>query len=296
MHTFGKILIWLTIPAAIAAVVFMSRMIQVRNEWTKKVAALEADNEATEKNLADLRKEVADSTRELDILSFAWNQYWNDINVGALPANNTTVNAALGKAETKHADNAELPVLQAFEIGPDGTLYIGPFLATKMEDNRTEFTPTWKVRGGDVERWNRPGAKWRWRAIIPSPYTEQFVELQDRLIRADQILGDRNKNLEIQNSLLAAAQQRLKGNLQMLGADPEKPETTGLVDAVAAEEETRNATVNELDRLRRAMSAEYKRRNVLADDNRRLMRRLPQPTKTEPQQKAGVAAKISETN
>src|SRR5262249_9885626 len=153
---------------------------------------------------------------------------------------------------------------------------------TKIE-GAAELKPTWRLREGDGGHWNHPEAKWRWRGTIPAPNTGQFVELQDRLVRADQILSDRNKNLEIQNSLLAAAQQRLKGNLQKLGVDAEKPDNTGLVDAVAKEEETRNATWNELDRLRRAFSAELKRRTTLMADNRRLMQRLPQPAKTEPE-------------
>jgi hypothetical protein len=51
MHVFGKILIWLTIPAAIAAIIFMSQMIGVRNDWAKKISALEKQNATDEQNL-----------------------------------------------------------------------------------------------------------------------------------------------------------------------------------------------------------------------------------------------------
>jgi hypothetical protein len=302
MHVFGKILIWLTIPAAIAAIVFMSQMITLRNEWTKKVEQLEKDNLAEEKKLHELRKEVDEVKMEYDLLALSWNEYWPEIGINAAPGDGEGVEAALGKNDIGFQDGADvpLPVLHAFEpAGDDATRYVGPFLATTIKDASSQYKPTWRPRPGDAERWNTQGSKWRWRAVIPAPYGERFVEIQDRLIRGDQILEDRNKNLEIQTTLLAAAEERLKLNLQQLGVDQEvgQAEVTGLVDAVANAEEERNAAWHELDRLRRALNVETKRRVALAADNRRLMQQLPQPAKgSQPAQKAGVAVKDSKTN
>jgi hypothetical protein len=145
---------------------------------------------------------------------------------------------------------------------------------------------------------NVAGANWRWRGVIPAPHAENFVDLEDRLVQADEMLEDRNKNLQIQNTLLAAAEERLKLNLQQLGAEQEvgEAELAGLVDAVAVAEDERNVAWHELDRLRRAMNVEFKRRSALAADNRRLMQQLPRPQKSEPEKKPGVAVKDSTTN
>ena len=38
MHTMGKVGIWLVVVAAVAATMLTSKLIQVRNGWTKKAS------------------------------------------------------------------------------------------------------------------------------------------------------------------------------------------------------------------------------------------------------------------
>ncbi|MEX2287205.1 MAG: hypothetical protein WD648_08960 [Planctomycetaceae bacterium] len=299
MNVFGKILVWLLIPAAIAGIVLSARVIEERNKWTKQVAALQSANESLAASLESKRKELNDLQSEFNLVVLSWDRYWNDIPTSLSPATpNSVIARELGKnLGLDKAPNAEAPLLNAFQPVGDGTYrYVGPFRAGAIQDVQTELTATWRPRPGETDTWRAVDSRWRWRGLIPSPNTERFIDRQNALIYADQTLSEREKHLAIQTKLYEAAQSRLKGRLQELGVDEGQPATAGLAGAIAAEEQARNAEWLELDRLRHALSNEIKRRDVLTAENNMLRKGLPGADESESQPRSDVAVKIQPTS
>jgi hypothetical protein len=119
--------------------------------------------------------------------------------------------------------------------------------------------------------------------------------MQNLLIYADQTLTERDLHLAIQTELNAAAERRLKTRLQELGVDEGQPADAGLMGTIAAEEQLRDKALQELDRLRRLLSGETKRRDALAEENIKLAAGLPQPSGSEGQPKSDVAVTVQPT-
>lgn len=301
MHTFGKVMIWLTAILGIAVVILSGRVIQKRNEWMDKVAKARVANEDLAKKLEERKLESSRLKAEYINQMLLWDRYLTDIPVtlqgtAADPILDVQAGSTqgIGVPETP-----EKPVLHLFMPKAEGGyLYVGPMQVTTPRENQSGVKPTWGVRPNDQPTWR--SGNWRVRTMIPAPYVDQFRRLQDALAEADTQLADKKKNLAIQTNLVAEAQKHLKVRQEeLLGfenppemaeiLDPE--ESKGYVAALALEEQERDADLAEVDRLRRAIKEQYRKQERLVARNARLAASLPGAQVPAAEPKAQVSSK-----
>lgn len=301
MHTFGKVMIWLSAILGIAVVILAGRVVQKRNEWMDKVAKARVANEDLSKKLEERKLESSRLKAEYINQMLLWDRYFTDQQVAlAGTAADPTFDLQLGTSSGIGVpETPEKPVVHLFMPRAEGgSIYIGPAQASSLQENRTALKPTWGVRPNDQPTWR--SGNWRVRTMIPAPYVDQFRRLQDALAEADTQLADKQKNLAIQTNLVAEAQKHLKVRQEeLLGfenppemseiLDPE--ESKGYVAALAIEEQERDADLAAVDRLRRAIKEEYRKQERLIARNARLAASLPGAQAPAAEPKAEVSRK-----
>ena len=167
---------------------------------------------------------------------------------------------------------------------PDGTfIYRGDFVATTVREGQSILQPNWRIRPGDTEGWQ--GGTWRWRTFLPSAYPNQFDEYEQALLQKDELLADRQQTLDIQKQLIQSATDQLKQREAELVGGPQLPQEEtldlefrqGLTAALEELEETRNGELISVDRLRRSVRDLRRKIEAVQEENRELVRQLPQP-------------------
>ena len=101
--------------------------------------------------------------------------------------------------------------------------------------------------------------------------------MQKSLSFADQLLAEKQRELEIQTDIVARSQEQLKQRQAELLGDANDAKQVGLSSLIETEETARNQALYELDRLRRELRAEVLRQQALVEENRQLEKGLPQP-------------------
>jgi hypothetical protein len=297
MNIWGKVLLGLVILGAGAATALTARMVEVRNSWLKQNQNLREANIENVKQIASKEAELEKVRNDLKVALLNWGTPVTGfpIQPGAgAGAINLQVgmrnNIISGEARQMPDGSAgQNPLLHAFRPADDGNgyAYVGPLRPQSITDTNTTAVPVWTVRSGEADPWNAQTQQWRvWPRVPPGAVT-QFMDLQARLIKADESLASKDKYLEIQQALLDEAKKQNQVRRQeLLGPEnpPESPEpldgmeyTHGLLAAMEAEEEARNVLLAEIDRLRRELKASYARLNGLRDDNLKKVQQLPQP-------------------
>lgn len=284
MHILGKIMIWLTVLAAVAAIYFSTRLLAVRNSWTQQVQKLKQENEANDKTLAQRQREVEELRHRLEHTMLAWGRYWSGVD--AQPTAQGTVEAGVGSNQGLAKDEAGTPpLIHSFVLNEDGSSeYAGAFRAATIQPDAAAFVPSWRVRPGDPQRWS-PG-KWRYRTLIPTPYQSRFVEFDTDFALVDQKLEFQRNNLATQTELADEAQANYDARLAELKGDPVAPMndslppeyTEGLIAVAGAEEAQRDQVWADVDRLRRQRNQLYETMQKLKAANAQLAQRLPQPS------------------
>jgi len=77
MHILGKILVWLLFPTAVVGLALMSRHLQIKNSYTKKLAALKSDVAQNQKALEEKEERASQLAAEYDRLMQHWQAYWD---------------------------------------------------------------------------------------------------------------------------------------------------------------------------------------------------------------------------
>lgn len=278
MHLTGKILAWLLIPLILVGMVFTAKLVKVRNSWTAK---LEKDKQ----EYAKLAPQVVDAQFALEKAQADWHratEAWGNYFEKGVTTN--VINAA-GDLDVTLGTQQLQPGqwLYGFEIRPEGSIYRGDFFVAEVRQANSLLRPNWRVREGDTEGWQ--SGLWRWRAMIPSSYSNRFDELQQAILRQDELLADRLQTLAVHQELITAAQEQLKLREAELVGGPELPQEDsldpefrhGLVAAVEVLTEQRNAELLAGDRLRRTVRDLNARIQKTQTENLELVSRLPQP-------------------
>lgn len=289
MHKMGLVGVWLVVVAALASTILTSRLIQVRDSWTKKLVGYQ-------KQLATTRPKIADLTEELSLLEAErfrarelWGDYWKDVPTAVQPGGMGTVVANIGIAV--QAANArdvvvhDKQTLYGFEMLPDGKVaYRGDFTVLTARDQQSQLQPNWGVRPEDVQTW-QPEAKWRWRVLIPPTYQPNF-DLQILAInKADDVLTDRKKILDNEIKLEAQARDQLKLREAELVGGPQLSKDPGIgeeyragyIAAIEQVEEARNSVLLKVDELRHRLRAVQHEVDRIKQGNLELAKRLAQP-------------------
>ena len=96
MHVSGKVGVWLVAVAALVAAVFTSRLIQIRDGWSKKNTAYLAQLQATRPKIANLAEELALLEAERFRAKELWGDYWKEVPTVVQPGGSGTVVVNIG--------------------------------------------------------------------------------------------------------------------------------------------------------------------------------------------------------
>lgn len=282
MHTMGKVGIWLVVVAAVAATMLTSKLIQVRNGWTKKASVAREEYRALVPKLAELQEQLdaleGDRFRALEL--------WGN----SSPPVPTTVQAqgALVVDLGTNSGITEKKVVYGFEVLPDNSVvYRGDFTVATARDVQSQLTPNWKVRNQDGATWQ--SSKWRWRNQLPSAYQQNFDKQILLLSQREDDLAVWRRSQDVQTKLVAQSQEQLKlREAELVGGDQLSKNAAdavehreGLVAAVEQVEESRNQVLTKVDDLRRKLRTVQTDVDRLKALNVELTDKLPQPEKVQ---------------
>lgn len=276
MHRLGVVFIVLIVVGSLAAVALSAKLLSVRNSWAKSVADLRAKNEQNAQEIAEKQRRLQQMRGELARTMLGWDKYWTDVDIGLanldegiVQSGNLGRNHGLGVPE-----RPEQPVVFLFRPTPESQfVFAGPFQAIEIRENQAAFQATWRVRSGEPQSWS--SGSWRVRSLVPSSRVDRFMELQGKLTLADELLAQKERNVSLQDQLIATAQRDLIFRTEELIGGGEQPGEAGLLSAIEAEERERNAALAEVDRLRRELNTAVARRKSLIQQNLKLANQLP---------------------
>jgi len=278
----GKVGIWLVVVAAVAATMLTSKLIQVRNGWTKKASVAREEYRALVPKLAELQEQLdaleGDRFRALEL--------WGN----SSPPVPTTVQAqgALVVDLGTNSGITEKKVVYGFEVLPDNSVvYRGDFTVATARDVQSQLTPNWKVRNQDGATWQ--SSKWRWRNQLPSAYQQNFDKQILLLSQREDDLAVWRRSQDVQTKLVAQSQEQLKlREAELVGGDQLSKNAAdavehreGLVAAVEQVEESRNQVLTKVDDLRRKLRTVQTDVDRLKALNVELTDKLPQPEKVQ---------------
>jgi len=285
MNIWGKVFVWLVVPAALAAMVLTTQMLGVRNSWWKQVLAQEERIKQNEELLKQKRMELAAARAAYDRTMLGWDRYWTDVNAQPAGDGQGGLVLSLGAADlvTRDADgNEAVPLVYAFQPTAEGGYkYVGEFKAAQLD--RGQFLPNWRFRPGDDADW-RAGANWRVRTMIPAAERTRFSDLEVRFAIADEALSARQADVQRQEGLARLAAEHLalrvgeiEGFEELQGKEAELPLEViqGTLATLLAEEEIRNQLLAEVDRLRHELHETTKKFSDITRQNEQLAQSLP---------------------
>ncbi len=282
MHALGKVGVWLVVVAALAATMLTSKLIQVRNGWTKKAFVAREEYRALVPKLAELQEQLdgleGDRFRALEL--------WGN---SSQPVP-TTVQAqgALVVDLGTNSGITEKKVIYGFEVLPDNSVvYRGDFTVATARDVQSQLTPNWKVRNQDGATWQ--SSKWRWRNQLPSAYQQNFDKQILLLSQREDDLAVWRRSQDVQTKLVAQAAEQLKlREAELVGGEQLSKNAAdavehreGLVAAVEQVEESRNQILTKVDDLRRKLRTVQREVDHLKALNVELTDKLPQPEKVQ---------------
>ena len=286
MHVMGKVGVWLVVLAALAASVLTSKLIQVRDGWTKR------DVEARDKYRALIPQiaELEQTYSGLESDRFRALELWGNSSapVQTKVQAQGVVEIDLGTGNGSAIGVAEKKVLYGFEVQPDNSvIYRGDFTVQTANNQQAQLKPNWIVRTEDVAEWKT--GLWRWRNQLPSAYQQNFDTQLLLLSEREESLASRRLSAEIQTRLLAKSEEQLKlREAELVGGDQLSKDPAvdvefreGLVAGVEQVEEARNQELTKVDDLRRRLRAVQSRVDDLQKRNVELTNKLPQPVKAE---------------
>jgi hypothetical protein len=282
MHKLGHVGVWLVVVAALFASYFTSKLIQVRDSWTKKDVTARNQYRDLVPKIAELQDQLSalegEKFRALDL----WGNSW--------PPVQTTVQAQGALVIDMGTNNGitEKKVIYGFEVQPNNSvIYRGDFTVATANNAQAQLQPNWKVRAEDAASWK--SGLWRWRNQMPSAYQQNFDKQLLLIGETEDALGDRRQSVDVQTRLLAQSQEQLKlREAELVGGEQLSKDPAvdvefreGLVAAVEQVEEARNLALTKVDGLRRTLRGVQSKVDELQKLNVELTNKLPQPMKAE---------------
>jgi hypothetical protein len=265
MHITGKLLGVVLVFAAVFGFVFAARLVDVRGKWLDQFQKVRERNEKIAPELAAARLEREEARAELERESLRWERYWNN-EVGQYIPRSGTLNLNAG---AQNGITSKM-TLYAFALGqPNDPKYAGAFSVFQLQPNLTVLKPVFRVRQDDAQNWT--AGNWRLRSMIPSSFASTISGLEAELTVADELLVKQQSNLDMQSKLVDDAKLQRDVRLgELLGGGNANPNVRGLVTEITEADDQRNASLFEVDRLRRDISAAEQHIAGLIRDNNQL--------------------------
>ena len=265
MHITGKLLGVILVFAAIFGFVFAARLVDVRGKWLDQFQKAKEKNEKIAPDLVAARLEREEARAELERESLRWERYWNS-QVGQFIPRSGTLNINAGA----QSGISQKMTIYAFSLEkPNDPKYAGAFSVFQLQPNLAVLKPVFRVRQDDAQNWT--AANWRLRSMIPSSFASTIAGLEAELTVADELLVKQQSNLDTQARLLEDAKlQRDVRVGELLGGGNANPKLQGLVAEITEADDQRNASLFEVDHLRRDISAAEQHIASLIRDNNQL--------------------------
>ena len=282
MHTLGKVGVWLVVVAALAASTLTSKLIQVRDGWTKKDVAARDQYRAIVPKVDESQEQF----RALEGERFRALDLWGNSSAPVQTA--VQAQGVLVIDMGTNSGLAEKKVIYGFEVQPDrSVIYRGDFTVMSARDVQAQLQPNWKVHADDAATWKT--GLWRWRNQLPSAYQQNFDKQLLLLGETEDALSDRRQSVDVQTKLLAQSQEQLKlREAELVGGEQLSKDPAvdvefreGLVAGVEQVEEARNQILTKVDALRRKLREVQGHVDELQKRNVELTNKLPQPVKAQ---------------
>jgi hypothetical protein len=294
MHIFGKIMAWSVLLAAIAGTILMSRQLQVRNSYTKKLRDLKQQNVASTKTIEDKDAELNRLDAEFQRVMHDQLAYWDKVSgIPNEPGGSIGMGVGLQHGIGITAANPQAAKQTAkrrnrlhvyFQPDPKGpAVYVGPFDLSdrpgELGQTTARMYPSWKPRPGQLRidnpaNWPKGLNVYRIRMAAPTRYTTVFRELYLQLddIARDIVAANVDKKLA-EDQLKAADAEVTQYRVIIAGNDG----TGGMLAELSKAQDDRDAVLGFVDRLRRELKIEVDTRTQLVGANKDLIKKLPQP-------------------
>jgi hypothetical protein len=263
MHIAGKLLGVVLFFTAATGFIFAAHLVDVRGKWLDQFQKIKQKNDEVAPKLAEARVKREEARAELERETLRWDRFWPN-EVGQFIPRSGTLNINAGSQN----GIANTMTLYAFPLNKNGApSYVGAFNVFQLQPNLAVLKPAFRVRPEDVPNWN--AGNWRLRTMIPSSLASRIAGLEAELVVADELLAKQQSNLETQTKLVTAAHdQRDERIAELLGGGNANPAPPGLVAEITQADDQRNASLLEVDRLRREINtAEQHVRRLIQQNN-----------------------------
>ena len=295
MHVLGKVLAVFAVMGAIASVIFTTKVLHVRNEWTRKVNDSRAQYEKTVDPLDVAQRRLSRLEHQWRRISHSWGPAWDNLQVLPIPpADPNAPNATYlidirGLGTTSGLKPGQ--IIHAFAPSADGgRFYVGPFRVADVRDQQTRAAADWPLRQSEKNDW-RPaalfwqiGGPWRVRGAVPTAETETLIHYAQMLIKKDEQYAATVAYRDAQNEAVKVAQEHRAYREKELHGDDSLEDRRdvlpdylidGLVKAVANADENRNDTQLVVDELRHELKRLYDDVVAIQKRNRQRAATLP---------------------
>lgn len=278
MHTIGKVFLGLNLLLVIGAVLLTSRLISTRNYWMQQVSQREQQIRTNNEQIAQKEKELAGLQADLVRQRMTWDTMLLAPNCRANPDGTVIVGAGQNVGFGVVPQDAPPPVVHVFV--PQGTqsVYLGPFRIAEVGPAQSQLAPMFRIQANEPQEWT--AGNWRLWQMVPSDAPSRVVDLTSEIVEKLEVVASREDTLALQQKAVDQAQAHLEGRRRELLGNPQAakiegvPEVSdGLVVAFRDAEASRNASLAELDRLRREVNAAYDRLSRLVNENTEIVRR-----------------------
>ena len=294
MHTFGKVLTWLSFLLVIGGVFLAGQAVNVRNSWTEKVNTLQKENTDRAQSILDKEARLNEVRQELALTVQHWNRVWKGVDVNVTDANRGTLGISLGTNQgIDHPPSTEPKTIHGF-YQEDATTsrYIGAFrVLGPPTDNSSNLELTWVGNPDDISTWPS-GQKWRFYESVPAAFSQnldrvlnQVATAQEDLVNAENLRTSTTQRNQAVQQQITKRTKELKGT----GGEPLpdridatlKPyvlpvDLEGLLAVLSQEEESRDNSLQLVDSLRRSIYDSQVRLQALVNQSLELEKKLPQ--------------------
>lgn len=284
MHILGKILLGLTLLLAGGAIVFTSKVLQVRNEWMKTIATKRDAYEKTVPEVSRVQQELFATRSQYELLMQQWAPMIG-ANINITPVGNDGI-ALNGVGQASGIRQEQ--VVHVFGPGEGGgSYYIGPFKVNLVQAGRSGAVANWPLRQTEKDNWNRTyifGNDCRVYGSVPTNAPETLLRYQQTLLAKDELLAAktdlrdrRAEEVEVATEHLNYRNIELHGDPTLEGDRGILPDhmIDGQVKAIEAFDEKRNTTDLEVDEIRHRLKLMFDDVQALRDRNRQLVASLP---------------------
>jgi hypothetical protein len=301
MHTLGKVFSGFVFVAAVAGLVLMSRQLQVKNSYTKKLRDLKKQNINDARSIEAKQAELASLDAEYQRVMHEQLSYWDKrsglpnppqrpadtigMQVGTqdgvgVPATNPQ---APGKAPRQRT---RLHVFYQPKPNNPQTYYVGPFEVGdkpgELGANNSVLYPGWGLRRNEIRldnpaNWPRGISVYRIRATVPTRYTTGFRDLYLKLEDVARDIASANADEKQAADQLKAAEAEVTQYRVIIAGNAGNAGNGGMLAELSKAEDERDAVLGVVDRLRRELKIEVDTRGELIKQNKDLLKKLPQP-------------------